>query len=91
MKGVSPGPRQLRWCNTPAPAADNMKQYCDRNGRCGLEGKICMGGLMLVLTVLRTFIFFAPNRCIRHLKVVFTVYLAAADILLDLYFCFYYT
>lgn len=68
VKGVSPGPRQLRWCNTPAPAAENMKQYCDRNGSCGLEGKICMGGLMLVLTVLVTFIFFAPDRCIRHLK-----------------------
>lgn len=37
--------------------ADNIKQYYDGNARHGLEGKIRMGGLLLVLTALVTFNF----------------------------------
>lgn len=58
----------------PPPVTDTIEQSYDENVKHGLERKISMEGLLLVLTALFTFIF-AQNLCPRHLRVTITVQL----------------
>lgn len=57
VQGVTPGLLRSLGGEIPTPVADVIKQGFDRNVKRGLEGKVSMGGLLVVLTALLAFIF----------------------------------